>query len=251
MHRHAVVGLVLVTLLASCGMDAEVVEIEARPSDVVTTDVPSSTPTPTASPTPTATTPSPTEEASGPPTATDRARFVEEFEPVDASGVEHVATDLDDDGVEELVFTYVRADQVAHLEVAWWDGSAYAIAFGADGGPATGIDRIRTSDINADGRVEIVVFHSGEDPRSALSLWQVVAPGQVEGLPAVGGCHDGSITYGAAGATLDDRDADGADEIYATCDDAPLPASDWSTDRYRWEGDAYHHEPALVRESES
>lgn len=239
MHRSAAIGLVLAGLLTSCGMGAEVVEIEARPSEPTTTPAPSPTPS-TPSPTPSATTPSPTEQAPRPPTATDRARFVEDFEPVDASDVEHVATDLDGDGVDELVFTYVRGGRVSHLEVAWWDGTAYAITFTADGGPGSSVDRVRTSDVNADGRVEIVVFQSGDADQSSLSLWQVVGPGQVEGLPAVGGCHDGSITYGAAGAELDDRDADGADEIYATCDDR-------STDRYQWEAGAYHHAPALMR----
>lgn len=247
MHRSAAIGLVLVGLLASCGGSSQVVEIEARPSEPTTAPAASPTPTPTPSPTPSATTPSPTEEASRPPTATDRARFVAGFDPVDASDVEHVATDLDGDGDDELVFTYVRAGRVSHLEVAWWDGSAYAIEFTADGGPGSSVDGVRTSDINTDGRVEIVVFQSGDANQSSLSLWQVVGPGRVEGLAAVGGCHDGSITYGAAGAELDDRDADGADEIYATCDDSPLPVREWSTDRYQWEAGAYHHAPALVR----
>ncbi len=247
MHRSVAVGLVLAGVLVGCGAGSEVVEIEARPSELATTDAPSTPPSPTPSPTPSDTTPSPTEEASRPPTATDRARFVQDFDPVDASDVEHVATDLDGDGVDELVFTYVRGGRVSHLEVAWWDGSAYLVMFTADGGPASSVDRVRTSDVNADGHVEIVVFQSADADQSSLSLWQVVGPGQVEGLAAVGGCHDGSITYGAAGAELDDRDADGADEIYATCDDSPLPVREWSTDRYQWEAGAYHHAPSLVR----
>lgn len=248
--RRPLAGLVLVAALAGCGSGTEVVQIEAQPSPGPTTETPSPTvdPTPTTTPSPTPTTddPSPTEAASRPPTATDRARFVSEFEPSDARGLEHVSTDLDGDGTDEIVFTYVRAEQVSHLEVAWWDGTAYEIAFSADGGAGTTIDRLRTSDVNADGRIEVVLFQSGDASRSSLTIWQVTEPGEVVGLTAMGGCHDGSNTYGVVGASLEDRDADGADEIYATCDDSPLPVNEWSTDRYQWEAGAYRHVPRLV-----
>ncbi len=77
-------------------------------------------------------------------------------------------------------------------------------------------------------------------------MWAVGGREEVVELTAVGGCHDGSHTYGTVGATLEDRDADGAQEIYATCDDSPLPVSDWSTDRYVWSGGAYRHAPEIV-----
>lgn len=240
-------GLALAATLAGCASGTDVVQIEAQPSSTAPTDAPSPTPTPTPTPSPTPTTePSPTEEGPRPPTSTDRARFVSEFEPADAGGLEHVATDLDGDGVEEIVFTYVRADQVSHLEVAWWNGTAYEIGFAADGGAGSRIDRVRTSDVNADGHTEIVIFQSGDASNASLSIWRVTGPGQVTGLAAMGGCHDGSITYGVIGASLEDQDADGADEIYATCDDSPLPVSEWSTDRYQWEAGAYRHVPRLV-----
>lgn len=241
-----VAGLVLAAVLAGCGSGIDVVQIEAEPSSEPTTDVPSPTSTPTPSPTPTTTEPSPSEEGPRPPTSTDRARFVSEFQPSDARLLEHVATDLDGDGVDEIVFTYVRGEQVSHVEVAWWTGTAYQIAFAADGGAGAMIDRVRTSDVNADGYTEIVIFQSGDASRASLTIWRVTGPGEVSGLAARGGCHDGSNTYGVMGAELDDRDADGADEIYATCDDSPLPVGEWSTDRYLWEAGAYRHVPPLV-----
>ncbi len=249
MRATPLAGLALAAVLSGCASGTDVVQIEAEPSSPATTDTPSPTPTPTPSPTPSptpTTEPSPTEEGPRPPTSTDRARFVSEFEPANASRLEHVATDLDGDAVEEILFTYVRGEQVSHLEVAWWNGTAYEIGFAADGGAGTRIDRVRTSDVNADGHTEIVIFQSGEASNASLSIWQVTGPGQVTGLAAMGGCHDGSITYGAIGASLEDRDADGADEIYATCHESPLPAEEWSTDRYRWEAGAYRHVPRLV-----
>lgn len=247
--RSPLAGLVLAVVLAGCGSGTDVVQIEAQPSSEPITDTPTPTPSPTPTPTATPTTeePTPTEEASRPPTATDRARFVSQFDPANARRLEHVSTDLDGDGTDEIVFTYVRAEQVSHVEAAWWDGTAYQIAFSADGGPGTRVDRVRTSDVNDDGRTEIVLFQSGDASRASLSIWQVTGPREVVALPAMGGCHDGSNTYGVVGASLEDRDADGADEIYATCDDSPLPVSEWSTDRYQWEAGAYRHVPRLVR----
>lgn len=227
-------------LLTGCGPRPEVIQVQAVPSESSPSPTPteSSTAAPT-EPTEATETPSETDRL---PTDTDRARFVSEFNPDDASGLQHVALDLDGDQVDELVFRYVGGG-AAHVDVAWWTGITYEIGFRGTGGAATMIDQVRTADINGDGLIEIVSFQSGEGPTASLTMWQVVAPEQVAPLPAVGGCHDGSNTYGAAGAQLDDRDVDGAMEIYATCDDSPLPVGEWSTDRYLWDGAAYRFTP--------
>ncbi len=63
---------------------------------------------------------------------------------------------------------------------------------------------------------------------------------------ADGGCADGGNAYGVLGATIADRDGDGRAEIYATCDDSPLPASAWSTDVYVWDGSTYAYDSTEV-----
>lgn len=244
--RLPLLSLVVLALATSaCRADVPVVAITATPSELFSTPSASETPTDPGSPSATDT-PSPTEPTERPATDTDRARFVASFAPDGASGLQHVSVDLDADDEEEVVFMYVLDAEVAHIDVAWWDGTAYEIVYGDDGGPATSVDRLRVSDVNADGFTEIVTYQSGSASAASVSLWQVTAPREVDRLIAVDGCHDGSHTYGVVGARLEDRDADGADEIYATCDDAPLPVSEWSTDRYQWREGAYRHSPELV-----
>lgn len=240
MHlRHPAAWLVAAALLAGCGSSVPTIRLEAQPSP---TDAVSPTPTDSPSPTPSVSptvSPSPTETGPREATNTDRARFVEAYQPEGASNLQHVAKDLDGDGTAELLFAYVKGGQVAHVDVAWWNGTAYEVGFAGDGGTARRIDRLRTDDVNGDGATEIVTSQSGPDTQASLSIWQVAGPGQVNPLSAAGGCHDGSHTYGVAGASLDDRDADGAAEVYATC-------ADGTTDRYRWEAGAYRHAPTLV-----
>lgn len=238
--RLAVAALVGASLLAGCGGDVPVVHLEAQPSPTAPVDTPSVEPTvtPTVDASPTAT-PTPTEATPRPATDTDRARFVAAYEPESATGLQHVATDVDGDGTEELLFAYVRGGRTAHIDIAWWTGMAYEVQFSDDGGPATAIDRLRADDLNADGLTEIVTGQSAADDQASVSLWQVRGPGEVVRLRAAGGCHAGSHTYGTTGVTFDDRDADGAEEIYATCPDGTV-------DRYRWEVGAYRHAPELV-----
>ncbi len=239
MHpRHLAGWLLAALLLGACGPDVPVVRVEAQPS-------PTTSPTEvevTPSPSPTSTSPSPTasETTPRPATDTDRARFVAAYAPESASHLQHVATDLDGDGTEDLLFAYVRGDRMAHVDVAWWNGTGYEIGFADDGGDATRIDRLRVEDVNDDGRTEVVTSQSGADGAGSVSVWQVTGAQQLGRLPAAGGCAGGSHTYGVTGATLEDRDADGVDEIYATCPDG-------TTARYRWETGAYRHAPQLVR----
>lgn len=182
------------------------------------------------------------------PSDADRGRFVATYRPDGSRDLEHVATDVDNDAVEEIVFAYIDVDERSvRVAVAWWDGfETYAIEAEAVGTTADRIERLRVADANADGLVEIITFESGEGDAASLTVWQVTGRAMVRPARAIGGCHAGSATYGAVGATMNDRDGDGSDEIYATCDDTPLPRSAWSTDRYVWRQGAYRYAPSVV-----
>lgn len=177
------------------------------------------------------------------PRDVDRARFVAAHRPTGARDLTHVAADLDG-GVDELVFVYASAeDGVSRVEVAAWDGERYRVSERAVGGRARRINDLVVDDINGDGRLDVVVDQS--DVGQSLSAWTATPTG-LKPLAAVGGCHDARNTYGVVGARLVDRDADGRQEIEATCDDSPLPVSAWSTDRYGWRDGAYRHTPRPV-----
>lgn len=244
-------ALLLAVGVAGCGggggPDAPIA-LTASPLPARTED--GATPAPAASPSPHATpspsrspTPSPRATASG-PTDTDRARFVARYRPEGATDLDSVAADVDGDGTKELVFVFVdTAEDEARVQVAWWDpDEGYAIGFTGSGGPAERIQELIVRDVNADGRVELVTFQEGGS-RGSLALWQVTAPGRVVPLIARGGCHAGSHVYGAIGAELVQADADPAAEISATCNDAPLPVSEWSRDVYDWRDGAYRVRP--------
>lgn len=239
----AAVGVVLL-LAAACSDDGDPQAspgprgtLTASPIDDPSAgpDLPSPGPTASATPSPTA---SPTERV---PTDTDRARFVRNHAPEGASDLEHVAADVDGDDVDELVFVYVRSGaRVSHVEVAWWNAEdeAYAIEWSDDGGPAERIDRLRVTDVNADGRTELVVDQSVGSSGASMTLWRA-GDRRFEPLAAVGGCHDGSNTYGVVGAELRNEDGDPALEIVASCDDSPLPPAAWNSDVYDWGGSSY------------
>lgn len=206
---------------------------------------PGPSPSPTETSTEASPSPTPTGTASPrPATDTDRARFVQSYRPEGASDLEHAAVDLDADGTDELVFAYVGPGDTARVDVAWWDGSQYQVEERTEGGPATTIDRLRVSDVNADGVTEVVTFQSSGSGAS-LSLWQVTEGRGLRGLRARGGCADGLHTYGVVGAELEDRDGDGAAEIRATCDGSPLPVAAWPTHTYVWADGAYRHRGEL------
>lgn len=250
MRRLPLLALALATAsaLVACGhgddVGMEVLTAEPEASVPAEVDLPTiavePTPTVTTSPTP-----APTDTASRLPGDRDRGVFVRGYDPDDARDLEVVAADVVVDEASEVVAVFVR-DGAAHLEVAWWDGRAYEVGTSLDGGAATDIIDLRIRDVNADGLVEIVVSHRGEDGRAGITVWQVAGIRQVNGLIAIGGCNAGRSTYGAVGAVLQDRNGDDAQEIYATCDDAPLPRSQWSTDRYVWADGSYRHLPEVV-----
>lgn len=244
----AVLGLVA-ALLGACGgarqEEAAVVpELTATPLEHTTLAAPT---TPTPSPSPAASprpSPSPSPGASRAPTDSDRGRFAADYRPPGASDLEFAAADVDGDEVKELVFVYVDTERdLAAVDIAWWDGREYSIGASGVGGPAIRIDRLRISDVNLDELIEVATFESTNE-RSSLSLWQVPGTRKLVALRARGGCVDGSHVYGAVGARFIDPDGDGVEEIEATCNEAPLPISEWRSDRYAWDDGAYRHVPA-------
>lgn len=243
-------ALTLVSGLAACGQDepqpqvAPIVSLTAEPLP----PSPRPSPTPSPSPSPTAEAETTTEEPSPEPTApgaSEAARFVSDYRPDDSRDLDHVALDLDADGIDEIVFTYV-AGGMARVDIAWWSPEeGYAIGSRGEGGAGSAVDAVRIGDINADLRIEIVTFQS-DDKGSSLSVWALTERRDLVGLRAQGGCDDGAYTYGVVGAELHDVDGDGVDEIVATCDDSPLPVRAWSEDTYRWDGEAYAVVPEVV-----
>ena len=243
--------LAVLAIAAGCGGEPEaaptVTQLTAQPLEEPVREpeptVPTSSPDPSPSPTPTPS-PSASPSPSGPSEA-EKARYAAAYAPEGSQGVEHVAIDLDADGIEELLFTYVR-ERRSRVDVAAWDGAEYRVVADATGGAAQRIERVRVGDVNADGRTEIVTFEADETGAS-LTAFAAVGADSIVGLRAVGGCYDGSATYGVVGAELRDTDGDGIPEIVARCDDSPLPVSAWSEETYRWEDGAYR----VVREQPS
>lgn len=234
---------ILAVALAGCGtaeQEPDILELDATPLEAAAPPEPDPTPTPRPSPT---ASPSPTVPSSPTPrdpTDTDRARFARGYQPSESSDLEFVAADLDQDGIRELVFAYVDLEaSVATVDVAAWDGTAYGIVATAAGGPARLLDRLRVGDVNRDGRIEIATFQTSREG-SSLAIWQVPRSGlRLIPLRGQGGCVDGTHVYGAVGATLSDIDGDGAEEITATCNESPLPVSQWRSDEYYWVRGAY------------
>lgn len=249
MHRSVplLVTLVATGALAACGQGGQstlsMPQLTAEPVPVTSTITPTAEPSveaPTVTETPTGTA---TEQPSRDPDDGDRGAFIRSFTPEGATDLDPLAADVDGDAVPEVVVSYLEAGAV-QVDVAFWTGTAYEVTNELDGGEATAIDRTVVRDVNADGRTEIVVEFMGPGDLGGLSIWTVSGAADVDGLVAVGGCHAGRSTYGVVGAELEDRDGDGAEEIYASCDDSPLAQSDWTTDRYVWDGTSYRHLPS-------
>src|SRR5699024_3506246 len=107
----------------------------------------------------------------------------------------------------------------SHVDIAWWNGTAFEIGFSGDGGPASSFTQpMQPTDVNGDGHREVILWQAGDGGAASLSIWRVVGARAVEPLVAVGGCMNGSNTYGVVGVELGDRNGDGSSEIYATCD---------------------------------
>ncbi len=206
---------------------------DATPTDDASSDD-ASEPDDGSSDAPTEPTETPDPEPSG-PTDADRARFVASHRPEGSADLEHVAVDLDDDGTTELVFAWVdTGSRSSRVELVTWNGSMYEISHVQTGGAADEVARLGISDINGDGRLEIVVHQRAGTSGASATVWAVNARLRLDAVTAVGGCNDGTATYGVVGVSFRDDDADGVQEIVATCDDSPLPPSAWSEQRYVW-----------------
>lgn len=252
--RAAVVGTVAVAAvlagLAGCGQSTD--EASEPVPTVVAEPVPLEGTGLVPSPVPA---PGPTEDAdgaagSGPsqaptppgdpagPSSADAAAFVAGDPFAGINGLEHVVVDLDGDSWPEVVAAGIR-ERSGIVRVAWWTADGYQVLAEGAAGPGRGVTDLRAADVNEDGVTELLVAVGGEGLRS-LSVWAVPRRGQLEPLAAVGGCNDGSHVYGVTLARLEGQ-PDAPPVIVADCDESPLPLSDWSEHRWRWEDGAYRH----------
>jgi hypothetical protein len=219
-------------------VEPEVIAVTATPVPEEVTEEPLPEPTPEPSPEEVAE-PTPTAPEERDPTDSDRARFIASYDPGGVSGGRQVAADIDGDGIAEIVFAFVvEAEQRSRVDVAAWSGTSYDIVTRELGGPAERLEELRISDINGDGRIEVVVIQRVGDSRSA-TLWVGGAGGALDPLRGVGDCFDGSHTYGDTDVTVADRTGDGRAEVRAVCEDPDRPRPLWPEVVYQWEDDAY------------
>lgn len=205
------------------------------PATGASTPTPTPTALPTATPTPTPT-PTPTERE---PTDADAAAFSSGYEPPGATDAQAVTVDLNADGRPEVVVVSL-AGGVTRLDVAAWDGRSYEVAFTDQGGPAQQLEDFTVTDFNDDDVPEIVTRQSTGSEGRSVSLWGWDGEAFAR-QNAVGGCWDGSHTYGIVGVEL------ARGQIVATCDASPLPAATWPSDVYEWDGEAWNY--ARTREA--
>ncbi|MFP5309174.1 MAG: FG-GAP repeat domain-containing protein [Actinomycetes bacterium] len=213
-------------------------QLTARPRPPAERPAPAASRPPAPAPGPSISVSIPTTPAG--PSVAGLARFLAGFEPAGARGLDHVAVDLDGDGVDEAVVTWVAEGRVHVALVGWRASDGYAARSEDRGGRAGRVLSVRVGDLTGDGVPELVVEHGG-DGRGGLSLWTVQGTTGLRRAEAVGGCADGHV-YGVVGASL--RQRAGEVEIVATCDDSPLPVADWSSDVYRHAGGAWRVVPS-------
>lgn len=142
--------------------------------------------------------------------------------------------DVTGDDVEEVVFASVSGG-ATRLDVAERRGGAYEVVFQDQGGAAERVDTLTVEDFTGDGVAEIVTEQSSGEFGASLTIWGG-KDGEYRGQAAVGGCWEGSYTYGVIGAEIAMK------RITATCDESPLPMSSWSSHVYVWQ-DAWTFEP--------
>lgn len=212
-------------------------ETTASPTSPAGTAAPTPNPTPTATTTPTPTptaTPTPTPRTTPTdrePTDADAAAFSTSYEPPGATDAQAVTVDANADGRPEVVVVSL-AGGLTRLDVAAWDGQAYEVVFTDQGGPAQRLEDFTVTDVNDDDVPEIVTRQATGSEGASLSLWAWNGE-EFARQSAVGGCWDGSHTYGIVGVDL------ARGQIAATCDASPLPAAAWPSDVYEWDSDAW------------
>jgi len=152
--------------------------------------------------------------------------FIAQYETVYGDDSRSLASDVDADGVNELVLARIT-DGVAMLDVARWSGEGYEVVYNDEGATADRLDSLIARDINGEPGMEIVVTQSLGETGTSLTVWGARGD-RVRPQRARGGCWDGSKTYGITGAVISDQ------RITATCDGSPLPRADWPSDVYVW-----------------
>jgi hypothetical protein len=205
--------LLLATVMAvavACGGNLEPREhLTATP---LANPSPSPSPSPSVSPTPSpSASPTPAERE---PTDADRARFAAAYGPEGATGIRHVAVDVDGDDRRELVFAMLLDGKV-RVEVAWWQGTDHRVEASVKGAQAKRLTSMAARDINGDGLVELVVTHAA-DETAGLDVWAVEERGKIGDVRGEGACVSGN-SFGDLGARLADIESDGILEIVGTC----------------------------------
>lgn len=174
----------------------------------------------------------PSEAGETTPTTGDVTTFLDSYEAEHGDDATTRIADLDGDEVDEILAARVSDDSV-QIDVAAWDGTQYSVTFSDTGGAAQRLDDIVVRDVNGVEGLELITFQSAGEQGSSISVWGRGADGRYRRQDAVGGCWDGSNTFGIVGATV----ADG--RLEATCDGSPLPPEAWPSDVYQWRSNAW------------
>lgn len=187
-------------------------------------------PPPSTSPSSLSSEPSPSGPSPGPsaslPTDADATAFIAEYEASYGDDHRSLASDMDGDGLNELVFARITGG-VAVLDIARWAGAGYEIVYSGEGGSADRVDSLVARDVNGEPGAEIVVGQSAGESGSSLAIWGASGDRYVP-QRARGGCWRSSNSYGITGAAI------ASQRITATCDGSPLPRSAWTSDVYVW-----------------
>lgn len=224
---------------------AEVPSLVASPVTATPTVEPT-TPTPSPSPTTSSPTPEPSPTGARTPNDADAAAFAEQYRNEQLGGrADSVIVDVDGNGDDEIVFASLASGSV-RVDVAVWQGTRYEAVFFDQGGAGDRLDDLVVTDFTGDGLREIVTRQSAGSDGASLSIWglppidegdaPIPDPADYGRQVAVGGCWDGSHTFGIRGAEIR------MGEITATCDGSPLPTAAWPSDVYVWRDGAWQHD---------
>ena len=132
------------------------------------------------------------------------------------------AQDANGDGRREIVIASIVGG-IARVDVAAWEGQAYAVVATGQGAPADEVLDLQLREATGEGPPEIVLTSRG-GPGTSIALFGWDGASYVPQL-ARGGCVDGRHTFGVAGADVS------VGRITATCDAAQPPRRDV----YRWD----------------
>ena len=179
--------------------------------------------------------PAPDDGGAPTPSATPDVRtaetFAAAFEPPAGTKGDSVTSDVDDDGIPDVVIASL-VSRTVRVDFATWSGNGYAVVFTGHGGPADTLEGVSVADFTRDGTSEVVTVQAVGSLGESLSIWGPSAAG-LSPQRAAGGCADGSHTFGVAGVQITHG------RILASCDGSPLPPEQWPVDEYGWDGTAW------------